>query len=259
MGPRITVIAYHAIGDCDATDDRDLLFLSPATFEAQMGYLARHRQVVSLEDAASGSVPAGKPAVAITFDDGYRVLVDHALPVLERHGFPATVFVPTGHLGDRNRWDPPSRCPLEIMSAEDLRDAEARGLLVESHGHQHISLADASFETARDDLAHSIDVLRELIGRTPRFLAYPFSEGSLEAQRAAESLGFVAGFNISGRDGGPFARARVAIARLDPHWVFGPQTSGYYPWVRNARPPALALSAARRLRYGRRARRPLRA
>src|SRR4029453_8098579 len=34
--------------------------------------------------------------VALSFDDGYRAVADNALPVLERHGFRATVFVATG-------------------------------------------------------------------------------------------------------------------------------------------------------------------
>ena len=250
MRSRITVIAYHAIGDCDGADDIDLLFLSPATFEMQMEYLARHRQVVSLEDAVSGAVPSGKPAVAVTFDDGYRVLVDHALPVLQRLGFPATVFVPTGHIGDKNRWDRPSRCPLEIMDADDLRHVEASGLSVESHGHDHTDLSHASFEVARADLTRSVDVLHDVIGRRPRFLAFPFSEGSEAAQHAAESLGFRAAFKIGGRTEGPFARARVCIVRLDPSWVFRAQTTGYYPWVRHAHLTEVALSAARRLRGG---------
>ena len=259
MSSRITVIAYHAIGECDGEDDADLLFLSPRTFEAQMEYLARHRQVVSLEDAVSGSVPPGKPAVAITFDDGYRVLLHHALPVLQRLGLPATLFVPTGHLGDRNRWDLPSRCPLQILTADELRIAEAGGMSVESHGHDHVDLAHASFDEAHQDLAQSVEVLRETTGRTPRFLAFPFSEGSREAQRAAESLGFVAAFKISGRDDGPFARARVCVVRLDPRWVFRAQTTGYYPQVRYTRATELALSAARRLRNGPRSPRPARA
>ena len=34
--------------------------------------------------------------VALSFDDGYRDIAEHALPVLELDGFQATVFVATG-------------------------------------------------------------------------------------------------------------------------------------------------------------------
>ena len=39
---------------------------------------------------------AARPFVALTFDDGYRDTRDFALPVLERHGAPATVFFAPG-------------------------------------------------------------------------------------------------------------------------------------------------------------------
>ncbi|HMN71265.1 MAG TPA: polysaccharide deacetylase family protein [Rhodoblastus sp.] len=37
-----------------------------------------------------------RPFVALTFDDGYRDTADVALPILEKHGAPFTVFVTTG-------------------------------------------------------------------------------------------------------------------------------------------------------------------
>ena len=67
--------------------------------------LAATRRVVPLADALDAPLPPGKPVVAITFDDGYRSVREHALPILEQHGFPATMFVPTAYVGDENRWD----------------------------------------------------------------------------------------------------------------------------------------------------------
>jgi peptidoglycan/xylan/chitin deacetylase (PgdA/CDA1 family) len=253
MKPLTTVLAYHAIGECRSADDPHLLFVSPGSFEAQMEYLARHRRVVSLADAVSESRAPGKPSVAITFDDGYRSVLENAVPILERHGFPATVFVPTAYIGDRNRWDEPLPHPLEIMNTEELRAAEARGLSVESHGHAHIDLSNADVGAAREDLARSVAILDEVTGRQPRFLAYPFTAGSTGAQQAAAQLRFVAAFNIEGRDRGPFARARVPVGRLDPAWLFPVQTSGHYPRVRYAAATEWVLSVARRIRGGSRA------
>ncbi len=54
--------------------------------------------LVSLDEAVARirSGAQGQPFVALTFDDGYRDTADVALPILEKHGAPCTVFVTTG-------------------------------------------------------------------------------------------------------------------------------------------------------------------
>lgn len=45
----------------------------------------------------------GRPFVAVTFDDGYRDNLEHAAPVLRRHGVPWTVYVVPGYAEGRGR------------------------------------------------------------------------------------------------------------------------------------------------------------
>ena len=53
--------------------------------------------IVAMDEAAARLADGGAPPfVALTFDDGYRDTVSFALPVLERHRAPFTVFVATG-------------------------------------------------------------------------------------------------------------------------------------------------------------------
>jgi len=253
MSTRVTVIAYHAIGDCSRKDDMGSMFVSLDRFQSQMAFLEKHRTVVTLDDAIDGVVRQGPPAVAITFDDAYRSVHQHALPVLEAHGFAATVFVPTKFIGDRNRWDPPSRCPLEIMTADELRDAEARGLAVELHSHQHPHLERASEADAAQEINASADVLRHLTGRAPRFLAYPFSHGSPDAQRAAESAGLHAAFSIDRPGTSRFDFPRVPITPFDGPATFRVKTSGNYLALRFSPIGRFATLLTRPLRHAHRA------
>jgi len=247
--PRRTVLAYHAVGECARADDRNSLFVSPEAFADQMADLARSRRVVPLSEALDDGLPPGKPVVAITFDDGYRSVREHALPVLERHGFPATMFVPTAHIGDENRWDEPCPpCSLEIMDDAELRDCEARGLSIEPHGHAHVDLTEADEVTASVDIAASLEHLRTLLGREPRFLAFPFSHGSPDAQRAAARLGLVAAFSIDRPGTGPFDRARVQVTRYDTLRAFRCKSSGRYLAVRFSAAARAAVALTRPIR-----------
>ena len=45
----------------------------------------------------------GPPFAALTFDDGYRDNVEHAAPILRRHGAPWTLFVTTDYANGRGR------------------------------------------------------------------------------------------------------------------------------------------------------------
>ncbi len=247
-GPRRTVLAYHAVGDCSLADDRNSLFVSPTAFAAQMADLAATRRVVPLADALDAPLPPGKPVVAITFDDGYRSVREHALPILEQHGFPATMFVPTAYVGDENRWDEPCPCSLAIMDADELRDADARGLRIEAHGHAHTDLTEADEETATGDIADSLDALRALLGRDPRFLAFAFSHGSADAQRAAAGLGLEAAFSIDRPGTGRFDQARVQITRYDSLRAFRFKTGGRYLAVRFSTMTRAAVALTRPVR-----------
>src|SRR5262245_47950086 len=62
--------------------------------------LSNYYHFISLEDAVSmltGRKPVRPYSLVLTFDDGYRNNIKHALPILRRYGVPATFFVATGH------------------------------------------------------------------------------------------------------------------------------------------------------------------
>ena len=77
------------------------LFLDLETCARHLRYLARHFTVVSFDEILA-CLQAGRPfperALAITFDDGYRSLLAHVLPLARRHRLPITVFVPAGDI-----------------------------------------------------------------------------------------------------------------------------------------------------------------
>ena len=75
-----------------------LLALRPDWFEEQIAHLARHYRFISLDELAAHyatRTPIPKNTAVMTFDDGFKDNLDVGLPILKRHGIPATIFVVT--------------------------------------------------------------------------------------------------------------------------------------------------------------------
>lgn len=90
-GPRFAILCYHRVG----VEGVPLYSrLEPSAFEAQMRHLRRHYRVLSLARMLSEMErpTSTVPAVAVTFDDGYRDVFEHAFPVLRKYDIPATIF-----------------------------------------------------------------------------------------------------------------------------------------------------------------------
>ena len=106
----VIVLLYHRVTTLPS--DPELLAVSPANFREQMQYLKDTFPVVRFEEDWSG---IAKPAVCVTFDDGYADNALEALPILEELGVPATFFVSTGTIGSRSEfwWHELERVILE--------------------------------------------------------------------------------------------------------------------------------------------------
>jgi peptidoglycan/xylan/chitin deacetylase (PgdA/CDA1 family) len=99
------ILAYHrVVKDFDAGLKTSLpaMMTSLKTFERQIDFLGRECRFVSLEEMGAlltGGSRLSRPAVAITFDDGYRDVYENAWPMLKRKGIPAAFFVVTDLVG----------------------------------------------------------------------------------------------------------------------------------------------------------------
>lgn len=182
-GPRngdsrsLVVLMYHKINDVPG----NTLSISVSLFDEQMAQLHELGfTVVDLDavlDHYSGGQPLPPNAVLITFDDGYRDNLEHAMPVLEKHDYPAVLFVPIGYLDSRLPLPHEERLALQgllnpTLDWGELRELEAGGVRIESHGISHRPLADLELDESAREIVLSKLRLEERLGRPVRAFAY---------------------------------------------------------------------------------------
>src|SRR5205807_1812179 len=106
--------------------------------------------------------PTNNP-VLLTFDDGYKDLVQYAFPILERHGFGATVYIVTSHLGATNIWDQQTgSAPHELMNLEEVQIWSQRGIEFGSHTCSHPDLVSLGADEVDRELLSSSKTLGDL-------------------------------------------------------------------------------------------------
>lgn len=99
------VLFYHGV-DTIIDSSVQTLHLRPDVFEAEMRYLRKHYDVISMDEYYERFVSAGfnGQEVVITFNDGYRNNLTVAAPILSSLSLPFTVFVSVNHLEKGRRF-----------------------------------------------------------------------------------------------------------------------------------------------------------
>jgi peptidoglycan/xylan/chitin deacetylase (PgdA/CDA1 family) len=249
----VLVLAYHAVSR-DWTAD---LSLTPERLTSQLELLVRRGyRGVTFHDAVHGA-PSGR-AVAVTFDDAYRSVLELAMPIMSRLGFVGTVFAPTDYVGSRAVWPGIDHWvggahdrELHTMSWTDLRMLADAGWEIGSHtcSHPHLTrLADAGLAA---ELASSRRCCEEMLQRPCRSLAYPYGDHDARVVRATQAAGYDAAATLPEQVASPdpLRWPRVGVYYLDTGWRFRMKVS---PIVRRVRASPAWPVAVRRLRQLRR-------
>jgi len=101
-GVRTVLPFYHAVSDVDLPHLKHLYPIIPTSvFEKQLDYFLRHYQPASYDLLLQPPPRRGKYFI-LTIDDGLRQVHDLMAPILLRKGIPATFFLNTGFLDNKD-------------------------------------------------------------------------------------------------------------------------------------------------------------
>ena len=203
------ILAYHRVADVGFIDPHhDDWNVPPALFERQLRALIACADIVPLAQLLSRcQVPTStdRPAVALTFDDGYANFHSQVLPLLRRYDVPATVFVVTSLIGSGapppfDSWSMKHARSLNPdiwrpMNWPEIKECAASGLvMIGGHSHEHLKATNLSPHQLAEEAGRSRQILCSELGEV-RCYAYPYGSSRLgyvpdEYVRAVADAGY---------------------------------------------------------------------
>lgn len=178
--------------------------VTPQAFRSHMRFLAwAGYTAVSLDRLCSG-VPLPRRPVVITFDDGFKSCIEHAVPQLEAFGFSAIFFVVAGLVGATSRWlRPELGCELPLADWAALRSLLDRGFECGAHSVTHPHLPQLSAEVCRHELVESKRIIEEQLGQEVAHMSYPYGDYNPGIRSMVQDIGYRTACSTRGGLSGP--------------------------------------------------------
>jgi peptidoglycan/xylan/chitin deacetylase (PgdA/CDA1 family) len=176
-GAHLPILMYHSISADPESEVAPYyrVCTSPARFAEQMQWLADGGwRGVTLSDAYAALQRQGpdlNKLVAITFDDGFSDFYTDALPTLMKHGFAATMYVPTAYIGKQRKAFKSHHC----LTWEELRALSDVGVEIGSHTVSHPRLAALTWREIETELQVSKATIEGELQLPVLTFAYPYA------------------------------------------------------------------------------------
>ena len=195
------ILQYHHVSDSTPASTS----ISPKQFEVHLQYLKDNNFKVlplsELIEAIKKQQPLPDKSVAITFDDAYIDVMTQAKPILNKFGFPYTIYVNPGII---NRHENNNASPY--LSWIQLKSLSDEGVIIANHGYEHDSMAritdgltQAQWLTKQTELLLKAEIIiKDHTGQSWRYYAYPYGEYDVAVQAWAKANDFVAFSQQSG-------------------------------------------------------------
>jgi peptidoglycan/xylan/chitin deacetylase (PgdA/CDA1 family) len=173
-GLKVPILMYHGIGGLQKKGSHPYYetATTPEVFAAQMAFLKDNGyRAVGLDELTgifSGHASCPEKPVVITFDDGLADFRTGALPVLNRHGFSATVFLPAALMGRQVNGQ-------ACMTWDQVRESAAKGTAFGSHSLTHPKLVKLGPAELENEIRGSKEKIEFELGQGIDSFSYPYA------------------------------------------------------------------------------------
>lgn len=191
------ILQYHHVSEETPASTS----IAPKQFDKHMQFLQDNNfKVIALStlvDAIKEKKSLPDKTVVITFDDAYIDILTQGKPILDKHGFPFTIFINPGMVGQNTS---------HFLSWQQLKAMADDGVIIANHGMHHDSLArtplgmttQAWLAKNSESLLRAEKIIEAETGQSWRYFAYPYGEFSPEVQQWVLENNFVAFSQQSG-------------------------------------------------------------
>jgi peptidoglycan/xylan/chitin deacetylase (PgdA/CDA1 family) len=205
---RVPILEYHVIADPPAGAPNPGLYVSPASFRAQIGWLALHGYHPVTLDAlyrywrSAGWLGLPRRPIVLTFDDGYPQDVSIALPTLRTRRWPAVLNLQIGNL-----------VPAHV------KRLIAAGWEIDAHTFSHPDLTRVGAAQLRHEVAGSRRWIQSVFGVPANFFCYPFGRYDARVVAAVRRAGYLGAETEAPGDASPsngvYHLHRIEVLRDD--------------------------------------------
>ncbi|NJN25944.1 MAG: polysaccharide deacetylase family protein [Cyclobacteriaceae bacterium] len=182
----VVAFVYHRFGD----DKYPSTNISLDLFEKHLAYLKSHDfKVMTFGEAYAylndPEIPYTKKAACITIDDGYKSFVSNGLPLLQKYGFKASIFINSESVGGGT-----------YMDWQELKQIHEQGIEIGNHSHSHAYFLNTPsaqrIDFFKQDVQKCQEEINQHLGFYPDVFVYPYGEFDLEMKKAVAEMGFKA-------------------------------------------------------------------
>ncbi|HEX5441072.1 MAG TPA: polysaccharide deacetylase family protein [Ktedonobacterales bacterium] len=216
----IPILMYHSI----STSTNPLFkrwAAPPELFGEHLAYLSQQRYTpITVTDLmrsrTHGAAKLPSRPVVLTFDDAYADFYENAFPALQRHGFVATLYVPTAYVGGVCSWLRPEGETMRPMATwSQLVEMSAAGIECGGHSHAHVRMDAIPAARAEAEIQQCKALLEDHLNQEALSFAYPHGWTTRSVKRMVRAAGYTSACAIknmlSSPTDDPFELARLVV------------------------------------------------